>query len=123
MEELKRESAKEEMCAFHDTKMTCSGSVHRYSFKRCSLLHCFAVLVILGGVFAAGASVGSGHRKHGHGGSDRHGYRGQMMMQQGEMREGTYGHINPGEGRVIMMQRTVGTAPTMMMTATNSQGK
>ncbi len=122
MEEVKHESAKEEVCACRHAGMTCSGSTHRYCFKRCCMLRCFVMVVVLAVVFAAGMCAG-GH--HGRGEYGRHGYSHHHMMlhggwdSEGKMGGINYGYYGSGGERVIMMQRTVGNTPTMM-TATTS---
>ena len=119
MEEVKHESAKEEVCACRHAGMTCAGSTHRYCFRRCCMLRCFVILVVLVVVFAAGMCAGS---HHGRGDYGRHGYSHHQMMQRGgwnSVGAVNYGYYRPEGGKVIMMQRTVGNAPTMM-TATTS---
>ncbi len=127
MEEVKRESAKEEMCACQRATAAC-GSNHRYCFKRCCMLRCVALVLVLGAVFAAGVCAG-GEGRHDRGEYGRHGsYRGQMMVhggvwgETGMMGGQNYQYVNPSGGRVIMMQRTVGATPTIV-TATTSTTK
>lgn len=125
MEEVKREGAKEEMCACHSGGMTCSGSTHRYCFKRCCMLRCFAAIAVLGLVFAAGVCAGGGDRHHGYGEYGWHnGYRGQMMMREGfaqpMMGGQNYEYVTPQGGRVIMMQRAIGTSPTAVSATTST---
>ena len=49
--------------------------LHRFCHSRCCWLRCFAIIIILAGVFAAGYCAGSeGHERRGEG------YRGHHMM-------------------------------------------
>lgn len=121
MEEIKRESAKEELCACRSAAASCSGSTHRYCFKRCCMLRCVALVLVLGAVFAAGVCAGGGNRHHGYGEYGRHGsYRGHM--EAGMMGNQNYQYMSPEGSRVIMMQRTVGAVPAIV-TATTSTTK
>jgi hypothetical protein len=122
MEETKREVAKEEMCACHNASMSCGGSAHRYCFKRCCVLRCFAVVIVLGLVFAAGACVGGERHERGEWGG--YGYSRHRMMMEGEwgmMNGQNYQYLNPSSGRVIMMQRAVSVPTTVVATTSTTK--
>ena len=87
------------------------------------MMRCFAAIIVLGLVFTAGVCVGGEHEHDGYEGYGRHGgYRGEMMMRGGEWGEQNNQYMTPEGGRVIMMQRTVEAAPTVV-TATTSTTK
>jgi hypothetical protein len=119
------EGVKEGVCACHGVSMHCSGSAHRYCFKRCCMLRCLAALIVLGVVFTAGVCAGGGGRHHRGEFGRYHMYnQHQMMMGQAgwgtpEMNAVYYG--NPAGGaRVIMMQRGTGAVSAVTVPATTT---
>lgn len=118
MEEVKNENMKEEGCACQHARMYCSGSAHRYCFKRCCMMRTLGAVVILGAVFIAGVCAGGGGRHGDRGEFGRHGYSRGQMMEQGQWGNYSYPQLGVQQRRVRMM----GVVPATTTTALSATG-